>query len=80
MKAKEHKVVIVLNLFELDNGQTYDSSPVINSDGNILGSTRMVHVADYKSFYEKSYYTEGEIMELQYMIQILGKNWCRYLL
>ena len=59
-KAKEHKMVIVLNLFELDNGKTYDSSPVINSDGNLLGSTRMVHVADYECFYEKSYYAEGD--------------------
>ena len=58
-KAKEHEIVIVINLFELDEGKTYDSSPVIDSNGELLGTTRMVHIADYECFYEKSYYTEG---------------------
>lgn len=58
-KAKTHNMVVVINLFELENGKTYDSSPVIDSDGTILGTTRMVHVADYECFYEKSYYAEG---------------------
>ena len=47
------------NLFELDGGKTYDSSPVIDSNGDLLGTTRMVHIADYECFYEKSYYAEG---------------------
>lgn len=59
-KAKEHNMVIVLNLFEIEKGHTYDSSPVINSDGSLLGTTRMVHIADYECFYEKSYYSEGD--------------------
>ena len=58
-KAKEHEIVIVINLFELDEGKTYDSSPVIDSNGELLGTTRMVHIADYECFYEKSYYAEG---------------------
>ena len=58
-KAKEHDIVIVINLFELDEGKTYDSSPVFDSNGVLLGTTRMVHIADYECFYEKSYYTEG---------------------
>jgi N-carbamoylputrescine amidase len=32
--AKKHGVVIILNLFELENGKTFDSSPVIDADGN----------------------------------------------
>jgi len=59
-KAKEHGMVVVINLFESENGRTYDSSPVIDSDGSLLGTTQMVHVADYECFYEKSYYTEGD--------------------
>ena len=59
-KAKEHNMVIILNLFEIEKGHTYDSSPVINSDGLLLGTTRMVHIADYDCFYEKSYYSEGD--------------------
>ena len=59
-KAKEHNMVIIINLFEIEKGHTYDSSPVINSDGLLLGTTRMVHIADYECFYEKSYYNEGD--------------------
>jgi len=57
--AKELNVVIVLNLYEKENDKTYDSSPVIDADGKILGVTRMVHITDYKCFHEKGYYTPG---------------------
>lgn len=58
--AKELGVVVILNLYELDGGKAYDSSPVINSDGNILGTTRMIHITDYSCFHEKGYYTPGD--------------------
>jgi N-carbamoylputrescine amidase len=58
-KAREHELVIVLNLFERDGNRTYDTSPVIDADGNLLGVTRMMHIADYARFYEKNYYTPG---------------------
>ena len=54
--AKERGVVIILNLYELDGDKAYDSSPVINSDGNLLGTTRMIHITDYSCFHEKEYY------------------------
>jgi len=57
--AAELGMVIVLNLFELDDGKTYDSSPVIDADGSILGVTRMVHIAEYENFHEQGYYTPG---------------------
>jgi len=57
--AKEHGVVIILNLFEMEKDKTYDSSPVIDADGTILGVTRMVHITDYKCFHEKGYYSPG---------------------
>ncbi|MEA1881870.1 MAG: nitrilase-related carbon-nitrogen hydrolase, partial [Candidatus Marinimicrobia bacterium] len=34
-KAKEHNMVVVINLFELEDGKTYDSSPVIDADGTL---------------------------------------------
>jgi N-carbamoylputrescine amidase len=34
--ATHHGAVVVLNLFERDGESTYDSSPVINTDGSIL--------------------------------------------
>ena len=58
--ARELGVVIVLNLFELAGGKTYDSSPVIDVDGSILGVTRMVHIAEYACFHEQSYYAPGD--------------------
>ena len=57
--AREHSIVIVLNLFECDQGICYDSSPVIDADGRILGSTRMVHITDYPCFHERGYYAPG---------------------
>jgi N-carbamoylputrescine amidase len=58
--ARRLGVAVVLNLFEQDAGRTYDSSPVINSDGTLLGKTRMVHVPDYACFHERGYYTPGD--------------------
>ena len=49
--AARHQVVFVLNLFERDGEQTYDSSPVIDADGSVLGTTRMTHITDYDCFH-----------------------------
>ncbi|NGP87963.1 nitrilase-related carbon-nitrogen hydrolase [Fodinibius halophilus] len=57
--AAEFEVVIILNLFEQDGDKTYDSSPVINIDGSIMGTTRMIHITDYACFHEQQYYTPG---------------------
>lgn len=59
-KAGELGVAVVLNLFERDGEQTYDSSPVIDTDGSIAGITRMVHVIEAPCFHEKGYYTPGD--------------------
>lgn len=59
--ARELGVVIVLNLFEEDGGYTYDTSPVIDADGSLLGKTQMTHVPDYACFHEKSYYRPGRL-------------------
>ena len=53
-------VVVVLNLFERDGDKTYDTSPVLDTDGRLLGKTRMVHITDYECFHEKGYYTPGD--------------------
>ncbi|MBU4203606.1 MAG: carbon-nitrogen hydrolase family protein [Acidobacteria bacterium] len=63
-QAKEFGIVIVLNLFEESDGRTYDSSPVINTDGTIAGITRMVHIMDGLGFHEKGYYTPGDLNTL----------------
>jgi N-carbamoylputrescine amidase len=55
VKAAEHGVVVVINLFERDGEHTYDSSPVIDADGTLLDRTRMVHITDYPCFHERGY-------------------------
>lgn len=58
--ARRLGVVVVLNLFERQGGQTFDSSPVLDADGALLGVTRMVHITDYEGFHEQGYYVPGD--------------------
>ena len=60
-KAEEFGVVIILNVFEREDDKTYDSSPVIDANGDILGKTRMIHILEAPSFHEKGYYTPGNL-------------------
>jgi N-carbamoylputrescine amidase len=59
-RARQHGVVAVLNLFERDGDRSYDSSPVIDADGRLLGVTRMLHITDYACFHEQGYYAPGD--------------------
>jgi N-carbamoylputrescine amidase len=58
--AAELGVVIILNLFERDGDNTYDTSPVIDANGELLGKARMVHITDFPCFHEKGYYIPGD--------------------
>ncbi len=58
--ARETGTVAVLNLFERDGERTYDSSPVIDADGRILGVVRMVHIMEGPGFHERGYYAPGD--------------------
>ncbi|HVS14055.1 MAG TPA: nitrilase-related carbon-nitrogen hydrolase [Thermoanaerobaculia bacterium] len=58
--ARELGVVLVLNLFERDGERTFDTSPVIDADGTLLGRTRMIHITDYPCFWEQGYYAPGD--------------------
>ena len=57
--ARELGMVVVINLYERAGNRRYDSSPVINSDGSILGVTRMVHIINAPCFHETDYYDPG---------------------
>ena len=59
-KARELGVVVVLNLYERDGRRAFDASPVIDADGTLLGTTRMIHITDYPCFHEQGYYTPGD--------------------
>ncbi len=58
--ARACGVVIVLNLYERDGNRGFDTSPVIDADGTLLGKTRMMHITQYEGFYEQDYYTPGD--------------------
>ncbi len=58
--AAELGIVVVLNLYEREDDRAYDSSPVIDADGRLLGTTRMLHVAQMPGFWEQDYYTPGD--------------------
>jgi N-carbamoylputrescine amidase len=59
-KARELGVALVLNVFERDGDRTFDTSPVIDADGVLLGKTRMVHITEYACFHEQGYYAPGD--------------------
>jgi len=59
--ARELALVTVFNLYEVDGeGRRFDSSPVFDADGKMLGVTRMVHITEYEGFHEQSYYHPGD--------------------
>ncbi len=59
--ARELSLVTVFNLYErVADGRTFDSSPVIDADGALLGVTRMIHITDYEGFHERDYYHPGD--------------------
>lgn len=59
-RAARHGLVTVLNLYEAAGGRFYDSSPVFDADGTLLGVTRMVHITDFACFHERAYYHPGD--------------------
>ena len=64
--AKRYGSVAVLNLFETSGGRTYDSSPVIDADGKLLGVTRMAHIMEGPGFHESGYYAPGDTASYVY--------------
>jgi len=60
-QARALSLVSVFNMYERDeHGRTFDSSPVFEADGSLLGITRMVHITDYEWFHEREYYHPGD--------------------
>lgn len=60
--AKENKVIIILPIFEKRTEGIYHNSAVlINEDGNILGIYRKMHIPDDPAYYEKYYFTPGDL-------------------
>ncbi|NJO56414.1 MAG: acyltransferase, partial [Rhodospirillales bacterium] len=60
--AKKHKVVIVASLFEKRaSGLYHNTAAIIDADGSLLGIYRKMHIPDDPLFYEKFYFTPGDL-------------------
>ncbi len=60
--AKELGVVIVLSLFEKRAAGLYhNTAVVIEKDGTIAGKYRKMHIPDDPAYYEKFYFTPGDL-------------------
>ncbi|MBQ6964822.1 MAG: carbon-nitrogen hydrolase [Bacteroidaceae bacterium] len=60
--AKELNVVMVLSLFERRAAGLYhNTAVVIERDGSIAGKYRKMHIPDDPAYYEKFYFTPGDL-------------------
>lgn len=60
--AKDNNVVIIASLFEnRAPGLYHNTVAVIDADGTYLGKYRKMHIPDDPGFYEKFYFTPGDL-------------------
>jgi N-carbamoylputrescine amidase len=60
--AKRHETVVVASIFEKRAAGVYhNSAAVIDADGSLLGLYRKMHIPDDPLFYEKFYFTPGDL-------------------
>ena len=60
--AKAHGVVLVSSLFERRAAGLYHNTAVVfEADGSIAGKYRKMHIPDDPGFYEKFYFTPGDL-------------------
>jgi N-carbamoylputrescine amidase len=60
--AKKHNVVIIASLFEKRAAGVYhNTAAMIDADGSLLGIYRKMHIPDDPLFYEKFYFTPGDL-------------------
>ena len=60
--AKKHKAVVIASLFEKRAAGVYhNTAAVIDADGSLLGIYRKMHIPDDPLYYEKFYFTPGDL-------------------
>ncbi len=60
--AKENNIVLVTSLFEKRTAGLYHNTAVVfEKDGTIAGKYRKMHIPDDPGFYEKFYFTPGDL-------------------
>ncbi|MBQ8968887.1 MAG: carbon-nitrogen hydrolase [Bacteroidaceae bacterium] len=60
--AREHAIVLVTSLFERRAAGLYHNTAVVfERDGSIAGKYRKMHIPDDPAYYEKFYFTPGDL-------------------
>jgi N-carbamoylputrescine amidase len=60
--AKENAVVLVTSLFEKRTAGLYHNTAIVfEKDGSVAGKYRKMHIPDDPGFYEKFYFTPGDL-------------------
>jgi N-carbamoylputrescine amidase len=60
--ARESRIVIIASLFEKRaQGIYHNTAAVINANGEYLGKYRKMHIPDDPAYYEKFYFTPGDL-------------------
>jgi N-carbamoylputrescine amidase len=77
--ARKHKMVIVGSVFEKRTAGIYHNTAVVlDSNGELVGQYRKMHIPDDPGFYEKFYFTPGDqgFAPVQTSIGMLGVLVC----
>lgn len=60
--ARKHRAVIIASLFEKRAAGVYhNTAAIIDADGSLLGVYRKMHIPDDPLYYEKFYFTPGDL-------------------
>lgn len=60
--ARKHGVVVIASLFEKRaEGLYHNTAAIIDADGSLLGIYRKMHIPDDPLYYEKFYFTPGDL-------------------
>lgn len=60
--ARQHGIVLVTSLFEKrSTGLYHNTAVVFDTDGSIAGRYRKMHIPDDPAYYEKFYFTPGDL-------------------
>ena len=59
--ARDRRAAILIPLFERARGRFFNSVAVVDAGGRLLGAYRKVHIPHDPLFYEKSYFTPGDL-------------------
>ncbi len=77
--ARKHGIVLVTSLFERRAAGLYHNTAVVfDSDGSIAGKYRKMHIPDDPAYYEKFYFTPGDLgfRPIQTSVGCLGVQVC----